>query len=187
VGGYTGFGFDLTEFLHHGAPNMIAVKVDDVLNPFIAPAQETNVANYGGIYGTVSLQAVNALHVRQKEIGVTLEGDEEAPVVRVRAWLLNQGDSARSIRLEHQVADNEGKPRAQLQARASIGPGQERFFDHRTAVITVPHLWSPDWPYLYQMITTFGTRSEPLTVVRLSLESASSGMSPQEGSSSTAR
>jgi beta-galactosidase len=112
------------------------------------------LANYGGSYRTVSLQAVNALHVRQNGIWVTLEGDEEAPVGRVRTWLLNQGDSARSIRLEHQVADTEGEPRARLEARASTGPGQERFFDHRTAVITAPHLWSPDLPYLYQMITT---------------------------------
>jgi beta-galactosidase len=50
VGGYTSFGFDVTECLDRGKPNLLAVKVDDVLNPFIAPAQETNVANYGGIF-----------------------------------------------------------------------------------------------------------------------------------------
>ena len=56
VGGYTSFDFDVTEFLQSNRPNLVAVKVDDVLNPFIAPAQETNVANYGGIYRTVSLR-----------------------------------------------------------------------------------------------------------------------------------
>jgi len=154
VGGYTSFGFDVTGFLHDNARNVVAVKVNDVLDPFIAPAQETNVANYGGIYRTVSLQAVNALHVRQNGIWVTIEGDEEAPVVRVRTWLLNQSDSARSIRLEHQMAGTEGETRAQLESRASIGPGQEIFFDQRTAVINAPHLWSPESPYLYQLITT---------------------------------
>ena len=30
VSGYTSFGFDVTEFLHHDVPNLVAVKVDDV-------------------------------------------------------------------------------------------------------------------------------------------------------------
>jgi beta-galactosidase len=161
-GRITSFGFDVTELLYHGVPNLVAVKVDDVLDPFIAPAQETNVANYGGIYRTVSLQAVNALHVRQNGIWVTVEGEEEAPVVRVRTWLLNQSDSARSIRLEHRMLGTEGETRAQLEARASIGPGQERFFDQRTAVINAPYLWSRDSPYLYQMITTVWDQDRPV-------------------------
>ena len=56
---------------------------------------------------------------------MTVEGDEEAPVARVRTWLLNQSESARSIRLKHRMAGAEGETQAPLQSQASIGPGQD--------------------------------------------------------------
>jgi beta-galactosidase len=154
VGGYTSFAFDVTEFLQRGRPNLLAVKVDDVLNPFVAPAQETNVANYGGIYRTVSLETMNSLHVRDNGTWVTVEGNEEAPIVRVRTWLLNQSHSRRDVRLEHHVVDAEGKSGVKLDASAVIESGQENFFDLKTSVIASPHLWSPDSPYLYEVVTT---------------------------------
>ena len=154
VGGYTSFGFDVTESLVRGRQNLVAVKVDDVLNPFVAPAQETNVANYGGIYRTVSLQAMNSLHVRHNGVWVTVEGNEKAPIVRVRTWVLNQSQSPRAVRLEHRVAGSDGEPGADLYASATVQPGEEKFFDQRTQVLTGPHFWSPDSPYLYQMVTT---------------------------------
>ncbi len=154
VGGYTSFAFDVTEFLQRGRWNLLAVKVDDVLNPFVAPAQETNVANYGGIYRTVSLEAMNSLHVRDNGTWVTVEGNEEAPVLRVRTWVLNQSQSRRAFRLEHHVVDAEGKSGAKLDASAVIESGQENSFDLKTSVIANPHLWSPDSPYLYQVVTT---------------------------------
>lgn len=49
IGGFTGFEFDITPYLNWKAPNLIAVKVNDVLNEDIAPANETNVPVYGGI------------------------------------------------------------------------------------------------------------------------------------------
>jgi beta-galactosidase/beta-glucuronidase len=114
----------VTEYLERGKPNLVAVKVDDVLNAFIAPAQETNVANYGGIYRTVSLQAVNSLHVRHNGVWVTVEGNEGAPVVRVRTWVLNGSQSPRVVRLEHQVVDGGGESKTKLDASAAIGPGR---------------------------------------------------------------
>lgn len=153
VGGYTGFAFDVTEFLQQGRPNLLAVKVDDVLNPFVAPAQETNVANYGGIYRTVALETMNALHVREHGTWVTLEGNEEAPVVRVRTRVLNQSRSRGDVRLEHHVVDAEGRLVAKLDAGAPIEPGQEKSFDLKTSTPAHARLWSPDSPYLYTLVT----------------------------------
>jgi hypothetical protein len=36
VGGFTGFQFDVTDLLKWNVPNLLAVRVDDVLNPAIA-------------------------------------------------------------------------------------------------------------------------------------------------------
>jgi beta-galactosidase len=159
VGGYTGFSFDVTQFLQQGT-NLIAVKVDDVLNPFIAPAQETNVANYGGIYRTASLETINPLHVREDGTWVTLEGNEKAPVIRVRSWVENKSKYRLAVRIEHLLVDAEGKTAAKLDSKGTIDPGGENTFDLKTSALTHPQLWSPDSPYLYNLVTTVWQQDE---------------------------
>jgi beta-galactosidase len=154
VGGYTSFAFDVTDSLDFGKTNLVAVKVDDVLSPFIAPAEERNVANYGGIYRSVWLEVMNPLHVAYNGTWVTVEGDEAQPVVRIRTWLRNQGQSSRSVRIENKVVDATGKSKANLETHTEIGPGEEKCFDQKTIVIPDPQLWSPDSPYLYHLATT---------------------------------
>ncbi|MGH9327110.1 MAG: glycoside hydrolase family 2 protein [Terriglobia bacterium] len=154
VGGYTSFAFDVTDALNFGKTNLLAIKVDDVLSPFIAPAEERNVANYGGIYRTVWLEVMDPCHVRYHGTWVTLEGDEQEPVVRVRTWLSNQGTSSRTVRLESNVVDATGTSKAKIEAHAEIGPGEVKSFDQKTATIQGPQLWSPDSPYLYHLVST---------------------------------
>ncbi|HKT11889.1 MAG TPA: glycoside hydrolase family 2 TIM barrel-domain containing protein [Terriglobia bacterium] len=154
TGGYTSFVFDVTAAVEFGKTNVIAVKVDDVLSPFIAPAEERNVANYGGIYRSVWLEVLDPVHIRYNGTWVTLEGDEERPVVRIRTWVENQSGSQRKVRVESEVVDAAGKSRAKVQAEAGIGAGQEKSLDQKTEAISDPHLWSPDSPYLYHLVTT---------------------------------
>jgi beta-galactosidase len=162
VGGYTSFVFDVTESLDFGKTNMLAVKVDDVISPFIAPAEERNVATYGGIYRSVWLEVVDPLHVRYNGTWVTLEGDEGAPVVRIRTWLVNQGRSSRAVRLESKVADAAGNTKAKLDVGVQIEPNEEKFFDQKTDAITDPQLWSPDSPYLYHLVATLWESDQAL-------------------------
>jgi len=171
VGGFTTFAFDITDAVEFGRPNVITVKVDDVLSPFIAPAEERNVANYGGIYRSVWLEVMNPLHVGYNGTWVTLEGDEERPVVRIRTWLMNQGPSSRAVRLESQVVDAAGNSKAKLEASAEVGPGQEKSFDQKTDAISDPQLWSPDSPYLYHLVTTIieGDRAVDRYVTRFGI------------------
>jgi beta-galactosidase len=154
VGGYTSFALDVTDSLEFGKPNLLAVKVDDVLNPFIAPAEERNVANYGGIYRSVWLEVMSPVHVGYNGTWLSFEGDEGRPVVRIRTWLVNQSQSPRRVRLESLVVDATGKSKAMLDARAEIGPNQEKSFDQKTDAINNPQRWSPDSPYLYHLVTT---------------------------------
>ncbi len=154
VGGYTSFAFDVTDAVEFGKTNAVTVKVDDVLNPFIAPAEERNVANYGGIYRSVWLEVMDPVHVQYNGTWVTFEGDPDRPVVRIRTWLENQSGSSRTVRVESEVVDGAGQSRAKLQAHAEIGSGQEKSFDQKTEVISDPQLWSPDSPHLYRLVTT---------------------------------
>jgi beta-galactosidase len=154
VGGYTSFAFDVTDAVEFGKTSMVTVKVNDVLSPFIAPAEERNVANYGGIYRSVWLEVLGTVHVRYNGTWVTFEGDQERPIVRIRTWVENQSESSRQVRVESEVVDAEGQSKAKLEAQAGIAAGQGKFFDQKTEAISDPQLWSPDSPHLYQLVTT---------------------------------
>jgi beta-galactosidase len=154
VGGYTSFAFDITDAVEAGRANLLTVKVDDMISPFIAPAEERNVATYGGIYRSVWVEVTDPLHVGYNGTWVTLEGNEAAPVVRIRTWVVNQGQASRTFRLESKVVDAAGNPKAKLEARAELASNKEGSFDQRTGVITSPQLWSPDSPSLYRVEST---------------------------------
>jgi len=154
TGGYTSFAIDATRFLLPGKPNLIAVRVDSVPTTFIAPTNETNVAQYGGLYRSVSLEVLNPLHVSYNGSWITSDGTERSPMIRVRIWVVNQSSSARGIRLESIVLDAQGQFQTRLEVSAEIGPGEEKAFDQTTEVISNAQLWSPDSPYLYRLVTT---------------------------------
>jgi beta-galactosidase len=76
-GGYTPFAFDVTDLLRPGVTNVIAVRVD---NPpwgtrnDIVPWGLTDWWNYGGITGSVWLEAMPALHVVRADVVPHLDG-----------------------------------------------------------------------------------------------------------------
>jgi beta-galactosidase len=162
VGGYTGFSLDITDFVTWGSSTLVVLKVDDVLDPFIAPANETNVATYGGIYRTVSLIALNPLHVRENGTWVTTERNSKGVIIRVRTWVWNQSQLAQTAKLENLMVDADGQTQARLESEATIEPGEERFFDQKTDPIASCHLWSPDSPYLYHLVSTVRLGGRPV-------------------------
>ena len=162
LGGFTPFAFDVTDSLEFGKTNLIAVKVDDVISPFIAPAEERNVATYGGIYRTVWVEITDPMHVRYRGTWLTLEGNEQGPIVRIRTWLLNQGSSSRVVRLESNVVDAAGQSKAKPEMQIEIGANEEKLCDQKTDAIDSPQLWSPESPYLYQVVSTVSEGDRPL-------------------------
>jgi beta-galactosidase len=171
VGGFTGFGFDMTDHLKFGGTNLLTVQVNDVLDPNIAPANETNVPGYGGIYRSVSLVAMDPLHVQRNGAWVTTEQAGGRATIRIRTWIQNQSSQPQNFSLQSLILDAEGREVAKLDAKENVGPNAVKEIE-QAAAIPSPHLWSPDDPHLYQLaskvsagggpadryITTFGLR-----------------------------
>lgn len=155
AGGYTGFTLDVTDFIRWGEKNLLAVRVNDVLDPFIAPAVEANVADYGGIYRSVGLVVTSLIHFPSNPLRISVErGTNGAVTVEAATRVENPDTAVRARRLETRIVDADGQTVAteenNLQAKPKnvmeiTGPG-----------MTVPHpsFWSPDSPYLYTLVST---------------------------------
>lgn len=154
VGGYTGFSIDLTKNLKSGEENLVAVKVDDVLSPYIAPAVENNVAVYGGIYRTVSLTVLDPVHVPENGISVTWEKKDNDAVVKIKGSIRNRSSFSKQVKIEYRILDGEGAVQAQAQSNAKLKAGETLELDPTPVTVSNPRLWSPDSPHLYTLVTT---------------------------------
>ena len=154
VGGFTGFQFDMTGYLNWNGANVLAVRVNDVLDPNIVPANETNVPGYGGIYRTVSIEVTDPVHVVPNGIWVSTEKSGAGSIVQARTWVINSDRSPHEVRVKNAIEDENGQTAASFESVASIPPGETKQFDGRSQTLANDHLWSPDSPYLYHLATT---------------------------------
>lgn len=154
IGGYTGFSIDLTPVLQYGQRNLLAVKVDDTLSPYIAPAVETNVAVYGGIYRTVSLTVLNPVHIPKNGLWLTWAKKDKNATLTLYGSLHNQSSSSKHVKVEHRILDSDGAVQAQAQSEVRLKPGEELRLIPATVLVSNPQLWSPDSPHLYTLQST---------------------------------
>jgi beta-galactosidase len=154
VGGYTGFQFDITEHLRWNGSNTIAVRVNDVLTPDIAPANETNVPGYGGIYRVVSLVAASPVHISPDATRVTTEQAGGSVVIHVRTRIKNSDAASHSVQVRQSAVDAQGVSIGAVDRTATLSPGEEKEFTEQLRPVANAHLWSPDSPYLYRLVTT---------------------------------
>ena len=145
--GYTGFGWNLTEFLNYGEDNVIAVRAD-------ATMEEGWFYEGAGIYRHVWLVKTDPLHVKRNGSFVTSRIDGASAAVTARMAVINEGTHAAEFEIHQEIVDPDGKMAAfgmvkpcRLDARA------EGEFSVEIAVPD-PKLWSIDSPSLYRLVTT---------------------------------
>ncbi|MGO8719147.1 MAG: glycoside hydrolase family 2 TIM barrel-domain containing protein [Acidobacteriaceae bacterium] len=160
VGGYTGFSLDLTPAMKCGDQNLLVVKVNDTLSPYVAPAIENNVNVYGGIYRTVSLSVLNPIHIRANGVWVNCEKKDKDASVTIHGFLRNQSSSSTYVKVEHRILDRDGAVQAQARSDARLKLGEELPFSPTTVIVSSPSLWSPESPHLYTLQTTVRNGSD---------------------------
>jgi beta-galactosidase len=160
TGGFTGFEFNITPYLKWKAPNVIAVRVNDVLDEDIAPANETNVPAYGGIYRSVYLVATDPVHVPMDGTWVTTEQSGSHVFVNIRTRLTNADTKAQEVRLHTAIEDAQGAMVASFDSSVRLAPGATTELSQQSQPLANAHLWSTDSPYLYRLSTTVWRSSE---------------------------
>jgi beta-galactosidase len=156
VGGFTGFDFDINAYVNWTGTNLLTVLANDVMDPFIAPANETNVPEYGGIYRSVSLLVTDPIHVPPNGAWVTMEQHGQAVTLHAHTRIKNSGTAPSTIRLDTVIRDADSLVVASGSSGASLGAGEEGQID-QVFQLNDPHLWSPDSPYLYEVESKVST------------------------------
>ncbi|MCW5979164.1 MAG: DUF4982 domain-containing protein [Bryobacteraceae bacterium] len=151
VGGYTSFQFDVTDLLKPGAENLLAVQVDNTNSPDIPPANETNIAIYGGIYRDVWLRTAGAVGIPYGGLAITTpEVTAERSTVHVLTEIGNKLGAPAAAKLVTEILAADGKVTASATAEAQVGAEAVATVEQKIAA-TKPALWHPDHPNLYTL------------------------------------
>jgi beta-galactosidase len=146
--GYISFTHDLTGYLNAGGDNVIAVRVDNSLQP------NSRWYSGSGIYRHTWLTVVNPVHVERWGTFVsTPRVSREAATVHIRTEVRNQSAGAAACTLTTALVDPEGNTIGTAAAAQEIGPGARYEFAQQMAV-DKPRLWSVSTPSLYNVHST---------------------------------
>jgi beta-galactosidase len=144
--GYISFEYDLTPYLKFGGQNIIAVKVDNSVQP------NSRWYSGSGIYRNVWLVTTNKTAIDHWGTYVTTpEVGDQAATVHLQTHLKNYSGSPVKITLASTIYNPSGKPvitltSAEVDVTASSYVAQD--FN-----VTKPELWSVDHPRLYKAVT----------------------------------
>jgi len=145
--GYTSFWHDLTPYLHPGAGNVLAVRVDNSQQP------NTRWYSGSGLYRHVWLVVADPVHVAPWGVFVSTASATPARAqIRIETTVRNDSGAPVTATVETRLLDAQGRPVATASAPAPVGTAAEATVA-ATAAIARPRLWAPDTPVLYRAVT----------------------------------
>ncbi len=151
--GYTGFTLDITDFVHPGG-NLVAVRVNNLWNPRLAPRAGEHVFS-GGIYRDVRLVVTAPLHVTWYGTFVTTpQVSRLSGTVNVKTEVVNQSGQTKTATVRTRVLDAKGRKVAEMDSTQKVAAYATNVFDQTSAPVANPKLWSPEHPNLYLVKTT---------------------------------
>jgi beta-galactosidase len=150
--GYVGFHYDLTDLLHYGGRNVLAVRAD-------ASCYEGWWYEGAGIYRHVWLVKTAPLHVARWGTFVTTELCGGSARATMSTTVRNDRDAAAEFELVSTVVAPDGSDVAAETARAQVAPWTESELVQQIGIAR-PLLWSCREPNLYRLRTTIRRASE---------------------------
>lgn len=145
--GYTGFEYNISEYLNYGGENTIAVRVD-------ATMEEGWFYEGAGIYRHVWLNKTSPLHIATDGTFVTAVINNSDATVHTAISLVNESIGGKTVDVKQTIVDAGGKTIATGSVKnISMGSYQEKKVAMQIPV-TNAALWSIESPYLYQLVTT---------------------------------
>ncbi|GEO07461.1 beta-galactosidase [Adhaeribacter aerolatus] len=151
--GYISFMYDLTPYLKKGK-NILAVKVDH------SKPQSGRWYTGSGIYRHVWLEVTNPVRVAHWGTQVTTPGVSAAKAtINIKTQVLSEGITGENIQLETRILDKTGKTVASGTTAKKSDEAKTLDFEQQLT-IEGPQLWSPDTPYLYEVVNIVRVRNQ---------------------------
>lgn len=145
--GYTGFSYDITDYLNHGGRNVIAVRVD-------ASIEEGWFYEGAGIYRHVWLVKTAPLHVAQWGTAVTTELADNTARIQTQTTVRNAARERATFDLRQQVIGPDGALLAAQQVAGVIVDASAVVDVPCALAVDQPRLWSLRTPVLHRLVTT---------------------------------
>lgn len=145
--GYSSFRYELTPYLNFNGENVIAVKVDNSVQP------NSRWYSGSGIYRNVWLVKTEKLHIDHWGTFVTTpDVSQEKATVNVKTKLKNEFETSIITTLKTSVYNSAGELITKTEKTIEIGPLVEKEFSQDLQV-KKPELWSIENPQLYKVVS----------------------------------
>lgn len=154
IGSYGSFYIDITKTVKLGN-NQIKVEVDNSFHKQVAPLS-ADFTFMGGLYRNVSLVETGGVCFNPMNHGangvkiLTPNVSDKSGELLITSDVLNSVGLKRNIVLQHHLYDNDGR----LLKTITKKIGKSNIEDVTQKIeVTTPNLWSPESPYLYQLVS----------------------------------
>ncbi|MBS1510999.1 MAG: glycoside hydrolase family 2 [Bacteroidetes bacterium] len=158
-GGYTAFTIPVSPFIRSTDRYFeVIVKADNSYDKNIPPLS-ADFTFYGGIYRSVNLLAVSPVHFTVDEgasqpvmISTPQVSTQEASVT-IKGHLDNFTAEDKKLQLLSIVYNEQGKKIAAQTSAFTVTANSNGQYEHSIPTVQQPHLWSPEDPYLYKVVS----------------------------------
>ncbi|MDB6010577.1 MAG: glycoside hydrolase family 2 sugar binding protein, partial [Gammaproteobacteria bacterium] len=172
--GYAPFRFDISDFVHYGARNILVVRVD-------ASFGDGWFYEGAGIYRHVWLTKTEGLHLGPWDSYVRTDVKPGAANLSLSTVVENEDLTDAHPTVHWKILDATGRAVATAQTEAQpIPPGSRATFT-ATAHLPSPTLWSPESPYLYCAIVSVETAGRVHDAERIAFGVRTLAFDPQKG------
>ena len=143
--GYTGFSFDISDYLRYGEKNIVSVRVDATLH-------EGWFYEGSGINKEVRLIKTNPLHIENTGPYITTSLNDNKAIVQIKTRILNESFTDQNGKIITQIKDNKGKivAKSNVQFEKLLKRSDQTF--KQTLEIAHPNLWTTNEPYRYTLV-----------------------------------
>ena len=173
--GYTPFTFDISAEVRRDGPNVLAVRVDNSVQP------NSRWYSGSGIYRRVWLDTTNPVHIPQNGVFVTTtECSEKHARLRVQTTVQNSTDTEHEMEMETHVSTPNQSDPDRMSTRVVV-PAHGSTTVEQTISIEWPALWSPETPKLNTLISRLTSGKDSVDVVETSFGIRTVHVSPDRG------
>ncbi len=146
--GYISCQYDLSPYLKFGGKNTLAVRVDH------SESADSRWYTGSGIYRNVYLLEKDPVHLDLWGVYYTTKRlNDNKSSVHVQTTVKNTTDHQVSLTIVQELFDKEMKSNAKFSGKLIVTAGNTAVAN-QDMMVSQPHLWSVDAPYLYRLITS---------------------------------